>query len=137
MCDLGFSPDARGGQGPGAGERPLHSAAYAGNAEVVRLLLRAGADVDARDARFDATPLCYAAVGSGAQADKTGNWIETVRLLVDAGASREGVWIAGKPPSEEVMDALRSYGITPDEPPQPARDEAEGDGELEGDEFGG
>jgi len=36
-----------------------------------------------------------------------------VRLLIDAGASRDGVWMSGKPPSEDVIDVLRSYGITP------------------------
>jgi hypothetical protein len=118
MCDLGFSPHARNSHGFGSGEQPLHSAAYTGNVEVVRLLLGAGAEVDARDARFDATPLCYATVGSREQAGQAGDWIQTVRLLIAAGASREGVWISGKPPSEEVMDILRSYGITPDEPPE-------------------
>jgi ankyrin repeat protein len=126
MCELGFSPRARNSHGFGWGEQPLHSAAYTGNADVVRLLLDAGAEVDARDARFDATPLEYATVGSREQAGKPGDWIQTVRLLIDAGASREGVWIPGKPPSEEVMDLLRSYGITPDESP-----EAEADDETE------
>jgi hypothetical protein len=115
MCDLGFSPNARNSHGFGWGERPLHSAAYAGNVEVARLLLGAGADLDARDARFDATALCYATVGSREQAGKPGDWIATVRLLIDAGASREGVWVSDKPPSEEVMDVLRGYGIAPDE----------------------
>jgi ankyrin repeat protein len=119
MCDLGFSPHARNSHGFGWGEQPLHSAAYAGNAASVRLLLDAGAEVDARDARFDSTPLTYATVGSREQAGKAGDWIQTVRLLVDAGASRDGVWVSGKPPSEEVMDLLRSYGITPDESPGP------------------
>jgi hypothetical protein len=123
MCDLGFSPDASNSHGFGWGERPLHQAAYTGNVEVVRFLLGAGAEVDARDARFDATPLCYSTVGSREQAGKPGDWIQTVRLLIDAGASREGVWISGKPPSEEVMDLLRSYGITPDEPPEHERDD--------------
>jgi len=123
MCDLGFSPSARNSQGFGWGEQPLHSAAYTGNVEVVRLLLDAGAEVDARDARFDATPLCYATVGSREQAGKPGDWIQTVRLLIGAGASREGVWISGKPPSEEVMDVLRGYGITPDESPERERED--------------
>jgi ankyrin repeat protein len=126
MCDLGFSPHARNSHGFGWGEQALHSAAYTGNAEVVRLLIDAGAEVDARDARFDATALAYATVGSREQAGKPGDWIQTVRLLIDAGASRDGVWISGKPPSEEVMDLLRSYGITPDGSP-----EAEGDEETE------
>ncbi len=112
MLDLGFSVHARNS----FGEQPLHNAAYHGNGAVVRLLLDAGADVDARDDRFDATPLAAATVGSGERYGKPGNWIETVRLLIGAGASRQGVWISGKPPSEEVMDLLRRYGITPDEP---------------------
>jgi hypothetical protein len=41
-----------------------------------------------------------------------------VRALVDAGASRDGVWISGKPPSEEVIDLLLGYGITPDDEPE-------------------
>jgi ankyrin repeat protein len=123
MCDLGFSPHARNSHGFGRGEQPLHSAAYHGNVEVVRFLLDAGAEVDARDARFDATPLCYATVGSREQADKPGDWIQTVHLLIDAGATRDGVWIPGKPPSEEVMDVLRSYGITPGETPEQERDD--------------
>jgi ankyrin repeat protein len=131
MCDLGFSPNARNGDGSGWGEQPLHSASYNGNVEVVRLLIDAGAEVDARDARFDATPLCYATVGSREQAGKPGDWIATVRLLIDAGACREGVWVSGKPPSEEVMEVLRSYGITPGEPPEAERgDDADVPGPL-------
>jgi hypothetical protein len=111
MLDLGFSVDDR----DGSGEQPLHAAAYNGNAEVVRLLIDAGADVDARDARFDSTSLAFATVGSGEREGHAGNWAETVRLLIDAGASRRDVWISGKPPSEEVIALLRSYGIAADE----------------------
>ena len=111
MLDLGFSPGDRNE----LGEQPLHGAAYHGNAEVVRLLIAAGADLDARDAHFDATPLAYATVGSGEQAGRPGRWTETVRLLIDAGAARDDAWVAGKPPSEEVMALLRSYGIAPDD----------------------
>jgi ankyrin repeat protein len=122
MLDLGFTPHARNG----FGEQPLHTASYSGNAEAVRLLLEAGADVHARDARFDSTPLTYATVGSGERAGQSGDWIEVVRLLVAAGASRDGVWISGKPPSEEVSDVLRGYGITPDDEPDPGRDDEDG-----------
>ena len=118
MLDLGFSPSAR----DGFGEQPLHRAAYAGNADVVRLLIDGGADIDGRDARFDSTPLAFATVGSGERAGRPGNWIEVVRSLVDAGASRDGAWISGKPPSEEVSDLLWSFRITPvdESEPQPA-----------------
>ena len=121
MLDLGFSPHVRNG----FGEQPLHTASYAGNAEAVHYLLDAGADVDARDARFDGTPLAFATVGSGEQAGHPGNWIGVVRLLVSAGASRDGVWIAGKPPSEDVIDLLLSYGISPDDEPEPQLEDAD------------
>src|ERR1022692_1476922 len=121
MLDLGFSPrdpNRFGGQ-------PLHTAAYSGNAEVVRLLIDAGADLEVLDARFDGTPLAYATVGSGERAGRPGNWAETVRLLIDAGASRDDVWISGKPPSEEVIALLRSYGIAPVDESGPEGDDAD------------
>ncbi len=119
MLDLGFSTADHNS----FGEQPLHSAAYAGNAEVVRLLLERGADVDARDARFGGTPLGFATVGSGEGADRPGRWVETVELLVGAGASRVGAWVRGKPPSEAVMELVQRYGLTADEPEQQPDDE--------------
>jgi ankyrin repeat protein len=115
MLELGFSPHVRNG----FGEQPLHTAAYAGNAEAVRYLLDAGADVLARDSRFEATPLAFATVGSGEQAGHQGSWIDVIRLLVSAGAARDGVWIASKPPSEDVAELLLSYGISPDDEAEP------------------
>ena len=130
MLDLGFSPHACGD----SGEQPLHSAAYNGNADVVRLLLQAGADVDAHDGRFDGTPLAFATVGSGEQAGRPGDWTTTVRLLIEAGASRRDVWVPGKPPSEELADVLVRYGITGDEPSgdEPADDQPDDQDEVPG-----
>jgi ankyrin repeat protein len=126
MLDLGFSPRARR-----FGDEPLHEAAYHGHAATVGMLLSAGADIDARDGRFDSTPLAFATVGSREQAGRPGDWIATVRLLVEAGASHEGVWIPGKPPSEEVMDLLRGYGIGPsDSAEQQPEDNAEVPGSI-------
>jgi Ankyrin repeats (3 copies) len=122
MLDLGFSPHARND----LGEQPLHAAAYHGNAAAVRLLLETGADVDARDARFDSTPLGFATVGSGEQAGQPGDWTGTVTLLIEAGASRQDVWISGKPPSEEVIGLLQRYGIAPDEPADSQADDRAG-----------
>lgn len=110
MLELGFSVNDR----DRSGQQPLRAAAYNGNAEVVKLLLDSGAEVDARDARFDATPLAFATVGSGERDGRAGNWSETVRLLIQAGATRRGVWISEKAPSEEVADLLRTYDISPD-----------------------
>lgn len=88
-------------------------------AAVVRALLDAGADVGARDARFDRTPLAAATVGSGERARQPGDWTGTVRLLIEAGASRHSAWITGKPPIEEIIDLLQRYGITRDGPVDP------------------
>jgi ankyrin repeat protein len=100
------------------GETALHNAAYQGNVETVRLLLDHGGAVDARDERFDSTPLTFATVGSRERqndADTAGDWIATVRTLIDAGATRDGVWLSGdKAPSDEIAELLRSYGVRPE-----------------------
>ncbi len=121
MLELGSGHDAR----DESGERPLHAAAHRGNANAVRLLLAAGAEVDARGTRFEATPLAFATVGSGEQEGEPGDWIRTVRLLLKAGASRNHVWITGKPPSEQVADVLHSCGIAPERPGGSGGDEGE------------
>jgi ankyrin repeat protein len=124
LLDLGFSPHDRK-----FGEQPLHVAAYHGNSEAARLLLEKGAEVDARDTSFDATPLAFATVGSGERAGRAGDWTGTVRLLIEAGACRQDVWISGKPPSEEVADLLRRHGITPgpESGQRPGQDDDQGD----------
>lgn len=109
MLELGFHHDAP----DESGQMPLHTAAYQGNADAVRMLLGAGAEVDARDGRFEATALAFATVGSGEQDGEPGDWVTTVRLLLQAGARDRDVWIADKPPSVEVAQLLGSYGIGP------------------------
>lgn len=121
MLELGFRPDAR----DDSGEQALHNAAYFGRAATVALLLDAGADVDARDTRFDGTPLGFATVGSGEQAGNPGDWVATVRLLLDAGASRDDAWIVSKPPSDEVAAELHRYGIGPPQAVDEERDDDE------------
>jgi SnoaL-like domain/Ankyrin repeat len=102
------------------GETALHSAGYEGRVQTVRLLLGRGAPVDARDARFDSTPLAFATVGSRERQhdrDASGDWPATVRALLDAGAERDGVWLRGeKAPSDAVAAVLRSFGASPEGP---------------------
>lgn len=89
-----------------------HAAAYSGSTDTVRLLLDKGADIEARDTMWNSTPLGWAIVGSGQQ--RCGNWVETVRLLIDSGASTAEITLTPddeKPPSEEVAELLRTYGI--------------------------
>jgi ankyrin repeat protein len=111
MLELGFSPHARNG----FGETALHLAAAGGDTDTVRLLLEHGAELDARDDNYQATPLGYATVTSGdneAGGRLTGDWAATVRLLLDAGADRTGVWVDGMAPREDVAEVLDRYGIT-------------------------
>jgi ankyrin repeat protein len=109
MLELGFSPNARNS----FGETSLHLAAGAGDPATVRLLLDAGAELDARDDNYQGTPLGYASVGSGVSGggSSTGDWVSTVRLLLDAGADRSGVWVPSMSPSEEVATVLQRYGL--------------------------
>ena len=122
MLDLGFPPDIHAGR-QANGATALHAAAAAGSAATVRLLLERGADIEARDTTWEDTPLGWAIVGSGMHLghDPDPDWIGTVRTLLEAGAATEGIVLSPddqKPPSPEVADLLRSYGI-PDQAGSP------------------
>ena len=113
MLELGFPVDARGGD---AGGTALHAAGYAGSTVTVELLLDRGADLEARDTTWHSTPLVWAIIGSGERpADNPKpDWVATIRTLLDAGASTEGITLSAddeKPPSRQVAELLRSYGI--------------------------
>lgn len=110
LLDLGFPVNSREARGGSA----LHEAAYFGRADIVRLLLERGADVDAHDGEWNSTPLAFATVGSGERVRQEGDWITTAQTLLDAGASKEGCWVQGKPPNEGVADLLHAYGIVAD-----------------------
>ncbi|HEX5301394.1 MAG TPA: ankyrin repeat domain-containing protein [Streptosporangiaceae bacterium] len=117
MLDLGFPPGTRSEQDDGA--TVLHLAASAGSPATVRLLLDRGADIEARDTTWNATPLEWAIVGSGMRLGhaQDPDWPATVSVLLDAGASTDGITLSPddpKPPSPEVAALLRTRGI-PDE----------------------
>jgi hypothetical protein len=82
----------------------------------VRLLLDRGAAIDARDSTWNDTPLGWAIVGSWERptTSRDPDWIATVRTLIEAGASTEGITLSPddpKPPSPEVAQLLRDHGI--------------------------
>ena len=115
MLDLGFPPDMRASD-EADGATALHAAAASGSPETVRLLLHSGADIEARDTRWDSSPLVWAIVGSGLRLGGAPHpdWPATVRDLIEAGASTEGITLSPddpKPPSPDVAELLRSYGI--------------------------
>jgi ankyrin repeat protein len=121
MLDLDFPVDARLGEDGGTA---LHSAAYSGSADIVRLLLDRGADLEARDSHWDSTPLDWAAVGSGERPrqNPVADWIATVRTLIEAGASTHEITLSPddpKPPSPEVADLLRQHGVGGPDPAVP------------------
>jgi ankyrin repeat protein len=110
MLDLGFPIESHGDDGGTA----LHAATYAGSANTIRLLLDRGADIEARDTTWNSTPLGWAAVGSGYQPDDdpAGDWVETVRTLLEHGASTDDITLSPddpKPPSPEVAALLRDH----------------------------
>jgi ankyrin repeat protein len=125
MLELGFPIEARREATDDDGATALHAASWAGSAETVALLLGHGADHTARDTRWGSEPLEWALVGSGeAPASVPApDWVRTVAILLDAGASLDGVTLnpnEAKQPSAAVLELLRSRGLAdatePNEP---------------------
>ena len=110
MLDLRFRADARRDTD---GATALHVAANAGQADTVRLLIAAGADIEAHDSTFGGTPLSWATVGSGRAStdDPTGDWVATIEALLDAGANPDDCWVATKPPNDAVATLLIERGV--------------------------
>jgi ankyrin repeat protein len=116
MLELGFPIDVRREGTDEDGATALHAAAWAGSAETVALLLDHGADLSARDTRWQSQPLEWALVGSGERPHSAPapDWVATVALLLDAGASLDGVTFnpdEPKQPSAAVLELLRSRGL--------------------------
>jgi ankyrin repeat protein len=87
MLEAGWPVDARGQHNATA----LHWAAFHGNADMTRLLLRYHAPVNVRGDEFDGTPLGWAEYGSHHGWHRaTGDYPGTIAILIAAGAVREG-----------------------------------------------
>jgi len=113
MLDLGFRIDARGADN---GSTALHAAAFSGSADVTRLLVERSADVEARDREYNDTPVSWSVVGSGIKPtdNPSPDWLATIGVLIEAGASLDGITIGPddpKPPSPDVADLLRHHGV--------------------------
>jgi len=115
LLEVGFPAAAQAGSD---GATALHVAAWAGSVEAVKQLLAADAPLDAHDSRWHSTPLEWALVGSGERraTNPTPDWVETVRILLDAGAATSQIKLdPAEPiqPSPEVVELLRARGIVP------------------------
>lgn len=92
------------------GATALHYAAIRGRAPLVRDLLAARPDLTIRDRHHGSSPLGWACYGADFVRDDGGDYIESVRLLVDAGARFVGdEW---RPRDGSVMDVLRRAGVS-------------------------
>jgi hypothetical protein len=103
MLESGLPVDARGQHQA----TPLHWAAFHGNVEMARIVLRFGPPLEARDADFNGTPLGWATYGSeNGWHCETGDFAGTVEALIAAGAKVPAT-IGG---SEAVREVLRWRG---------------------------
>jgi len=123
MLELGFPIHARREASDDDGATALHAASWAGSADTVTLLLDHGADLSARDTRWQSQPLAWALVGSGEDPNwaPEPDWVRTVSQLLDAGASLDGITLdpdEPKQPSAEVLELLRARGLTGETEPR-------------------
>ena len=102
MLECGLPVDAKGQHQA----TPLHWAAFHGNAEMVRAILRFTPPLEAADADFKGTPLRWAIHGSehGWYA-RSGDYAATVTLLLEAGAVRPAV-AEGSPAVRAVLSGV-------------------------------
>jgi ankyrin repeat protein len=103
LLDLGVRPDV---QGP-TGVTPLHFACIAGRPHTTRLLLERGADPNAPETSHGSNPISWAMHGSIYWDEPAGDYAETIRALLHAGAKPpEHLW-----GSDEVKEVLREAGV--------------------------
>jgi ankyrin repeat protein len=103
MLECGWPVDARG-QHQGT---PLHRAAFHGNEEMARAILRLGPPLEVTDADFHGTPLGWAIHGSEhGWSCKSGDYAATVEALLKAGAKVPDLAKGTEP----VREVLRRYG---------------------------
>ncbi len=101
MLSCGFDPHARDKDNVTA----LHRAAMAGHPEAVRVLLKFGADVNALDGMFSATPLVWAVEGRG-HAQAGADHVGVARELIAAGSSVEWTPPEAAPGPERTLEGL-------------------------------
>jgi ankyrin repeat protein len=99
-------------RGRESGETPLHHAAHGGHPDIVKLLLARGAEVNAIEESYEATPLGWAMYGylhPSPEATEAKHH-EVVEMLVGAGAGIEAEWLEDEKVrgDERMSAALRA-----------------------------
>ena len=101
MLACGFDPNVRDKDNVTA----LHRAAMSGHPEAVRILLKFGAEINAQDGMFSATPLVWAVEGRG-HAQPGADHVAVARELIAAGSSLEWDVPEGAPSPERTLEGL-------------------------------
>ena len=102
MLACGFNPEAKDRDNV----TPLHRAAMGGHVDAVRVLLQHGADVNARDGMFAASPLVWAVEGRRNAKHRGSDHVGVARTLIAAGSPVDWVPPEGAPDIESTQDAL-------------------------------
>ncbi len=92
------------------GGTPLHHAAWRGNVEMVRELVRIGAPRDVRDRTYGSSPLAWAVHGSRFCRSADDEYLAIAQLLLEAGSSRAATinqW--GEPPENLGSKRLSAF----------------------------
>jgi ankyrin repeat protein len=102
MLACGFDVDAKDKDNV----TPLHRAAMGGHVEAVRVLLAHGADVNAVDGMFSASPLVWAVEGRSNSKHPDADFVGVARLLIAAGSPLEWTPPDGAPGPERTLEGL-------------------------------
>ena len=100
------------------GQTGLHSAAYGGHAEIVKLLLERGAAATVIDENYGGTPLGWALYSWSTTPKEGGGFHEVVAMLVKAGAKLEQQWLDERSQvgSKIKSDARMRAALGPEQP---------------------